>query len=270
MNRSRKTKLISISRPAISETNETDAAGYERKIRSLLDTNRLLARENQFLSQQSDMLRKEHDALGHMMRSRIALSNVKEMELKSALEGMRLVVQEKEKSAVSLERKYEELLAKMKSFEDANTGDKQTPGSNKKSHGIRRLSKQFTTISTGEEDDQAGEPQSPAPDGMTEAYHPWLSPVLMRLETLGNDHGTSYQALCSTKFTPMQELEETTDAHGTLQFCGLDDAISCTGDCQTPKHHMIKDRVPLHEESNVTEFVSRYVYMLFLPNHDCF
>ncbi len=255
MSRSRKTTLVGISRPNTSESIETDTVGYERKIRSLLDTNRLLAKENQFLAQQSEQLRKEHDALGHMMRSRVALSNVKEMELKSALEGMRLVVQEKEKSLVSLEGKYQEILAKMKSLEQNTSKTKPKSNSNRKSYGIRRLSKQFNHVSPPEEEPkkEAHACESPIPDGMTEAYHPWLSPVLMRLENLENERRTSFQGLSRTNFSAMQELEETTEAPETLQFCGLDDAISCTGDCHTPKAQHES------EDANDIEFVSRYV-----------
>lgn len=263
MNRSRSTKLIGVSRPAASETKdkESDTAGYERKIRSLLDTNRLLARENQYLLHQGCLLRKEHDALGHLMRSRIALSNVKEMELKSALEGMRLVVQEKEKSIISLERKYQELLTRMKSLEreEKNTRIKPKSTSSRKSYGIRRLSKQFTHVSPEEKHQEAHECQSPTPEGMTEAYHPWLSPVLMRLEALENDRGPSFQGLCRTTFSTMQELDETTAAPETLQFCGLDDAISCTGDCHTPNPRDGNEKVSLSEKANDIEYVSRYV-----------
>jgi len=261
MNRSRKPKLIGVSRQDTSEFKENDTVGYERKIRSLLDTNRLLARENQFLSQQADVLRKEHDALGHMMRSRIALSNVKEMELKSALEGMRLVVQEKENAVESLERKYEELLAKMKSLEKPKkngTSIKPRRISNRKSYEIRRLSKQFSEEPPEEEKSQEPhESQSPTPDGMTEAYHPWLSPVLMRLETLAHNHGTSFKGLCRTSFSTMHE--DLTEAPETLQFCGLDDAISCTGDCHTPHARNEDQKVMFREEGHDIEFVSRCV-----------
>lgn len=254
MNHSRK---LNTHRQEASKTDTVDTDAYDRKIQSLLDTNRLLARENQFLSQQSDMLRKEHDALGHLMRSRIALSNVKEMELKSALEGMRIVVQEKEKVTVSLERKYNDLLERMKSFESSGVEEKKQTNVTPASCRIRRLSRQFTDVSPGEE--HAGS-HAQSLEGMTEAFHPWLSPVLMRLETLEKEHGASLQGLCRTDFAPMAELQETISAPDSLQFCGLDDAISCTGDRQTTVQTLGEaddQRSPIQEEKKI-EAESQY------------
>lgn len=249
MSRSRIKNHIDISYQKQSlgseKTGKIDTAGYERKIQSLLDTNRLLARENQFLSQQSDMLRKEHDALGHLMRSRIALSNVKEMELKSALEGMRAVVQEKENFAVALEKKYEELLSKMKALEDQNEENladaKETKDNDMRinsiegRHEIKRLSKQFIAASSAEGHQRPISVHGESTDGMTEALHPWLSPVLLRLESLEKSQDASFEALCGTRVTPTIELNDIGDAEGGAQYCGLDDATSCTDDCKTPQ-----------------------------------
>lgn len=109
------------------DSSSLDTSEYESKIQGLLDVNRVMARENQYLLAQCEILRKEHDALGHMMRSRMALSNVKELEYKSVIEGMKAVVKEKEDRERTLvgnlqavEEKYAQLLDIMESHENSH------------------------------------------------------------------------------------------------------------------------------------------------------
>ena len=244
---------------------------YEKKIQGLLDVNKILARENQFLSAQFDVLRKEHDALGHMMRSRIALSNVKELELKSALEGMRVVSMQKERVLSDLQAKYDNLVEVMRSYEShsdkENASCKARALSDIKNSVKTKLDVHVSTRKKGVTLDK----ERFSDDGLaTEAYHPWLSPVLMRLSNL-EKQSESFEVLeLKECLTPPSILKNNSSSSGNdasddvadLQYHDrVEDVQSATYECRTPLRHGPSARLDNDEDERRSGMSSRKGYV---------
>ena len=260
-------KKVSRSTKNVSKenTNSQPVEEYEKKIQGLLDVNKILARENQFLSAQFDILRKEHDALGHMMRSRIALSNVKELELKSALEGMRVVSMQKDQVLSNLQAKYDTLVELMRSYEShcekENVSSKaRALSENPNNPGKTKVDVHVSTRKKIIDSDK----EICSDDGLvTEAYHPWLSPVMMRLSNL-EKQSESFEVLeLKECLTPPSILKNNNSSSGNdasddaQDHNGVEDVQSATYECQTPLRHGPAARLDKDEDERRTRMSSK-------------
>ena len=188
------------------------------KVRSLLEINKTLAKENTFLSQQFDVLSKEAASLSHLLRSRQVLTNAKELELKSALEASKHALKEKDEEIRRLEERVTELEARltvaveqrwamMDAIEAMDAG--------------RRVEEKVEVEDTDKSSTSPESPKSPKSPkssksskssrtpttdlAFLEANHPWLSPVLLRLERLSNDSVKEFKVPASKRFSPSDD-----------------------------------------------------------------
>jgi hypothetical protein len=185
------------------------------KVRSLLEINKTLAKENTFLSQQFDVLSKECASLSHMLRSKVALSNAREMELKSALESAKQALRGKETMMSQLEEKVkhlEELLALAEGRGEMIDG---------KVAAAERGHRESTPRSS--------EMSSKSDLAYLEANHPWMSPVLLRLDRLSNEGDNEFKVPPHKRFSPPEKIHvDLTRSEDQTQEASSTDAVSCT------------------------------------------
>lgn len=208
--------------PAAPAPASADAARVESsKVRSLLEINKTLAKENTFLSQQFDVLSKEAASLSHLLRSRHVLNAARELELKSALETSKHALREKEETVRRLEGRIDELEAHLKFAEElvvraATDGEKtrreemavavEMEKKKDKDEG-KEMGNGENTPGTGATAKSAKSAKSARTTDVAylEANHPWLSPVLLRLERLSNDSENEFRVPSSKRFSPSNE-----------------------------------------------------------------
>jgi hypothetical protein len=212
----------------------------DARIRSLLDINRTFAKENTFLSQQFELMSRECASLTHMLRSKMALSNAREMELRSSLEGMRISLQGKQELVKRLEKRIKELEEQPR---ESVRGDKheQRNGSHTKggvmgeddectdvpgtaihtscyvidTHGYDRGDAKTKTDDddgrrgSGSQRRTATTPSSTrsSRDSMAclEANHPWLSPMLLRLDKLSAEGDRVFKMPSHKRLSPSED-----------------------------------------------------------------
>ena len=201
-------------------TASADAARVESsKVRSLLDINKTLAKENTFLSQQFDVLSKEAASLSHLLRSRHVLNAARELELKSALETSKHALREKEETVRRLEGRIDELEAHLKFAEElvvraATDGAKTRREEIEMAVAMEKRKEKGKEMGNGENTPGTGATAKSAKSAKSarttdvaylEANHPWLSPVLLRLERLSNDSENEFRVPSSKRFSPSNE-----------------------------------------------------------------
>lgn len=274
-------KRVLQSRPGV-DSSSPDTSEYESKIQGLLDVNRVMARENQYLLAQCEILRKEHDALGHMMRSRMALSNVKELEYKSVIEGMKAVVKEKEDreralvgNLEALQEKYAQLLDIMKSYEGSQREDdthkatrnifmeeKENIGEVRERGGrhqavlherlgaldashvsLRKPGRAVCSRGISQSDDEKDLGEKGGGETRNIGHQQWPTPVLLRLDALQKNSGRR-EPLLEKRISPSSK---DTAAHEDItSFVSSEGDAFSTNGFQTPKHAVVHS-APLHD-----------------------
>ena len=163
----------------------------------------------------------------HLLRSRQLLHGARELELKSALEAAKQQVQKREDAVRSMESKVRDLEERVRSLTEAqmeeversrvvgegkeNTCgnmDKGTTGASSESGvGIIVTIDGKSAGATGRGSKSPKSLKSTrlprSPDrGLLEANHPWLSPVLLRLERLSNDSDSDFHVPLNKRYSP--------------------------------------------------------------------
>lgn len=282
-------KRVLQSRPGL-DSSSPDTIEYESKIQGLLDVNRVMARENQYLLAQCEILRKEHDALGHMMRSRMALSNVKELEYKSVIEGMKAVVKEKEDreralvgNLEALQEKYAQLLDIMKSYEDSHREDdthknmpstlfmeeKENINNGKEREGrhqallherlgaldashvsLRKPANAVYSRKISQNNDEKDMGKKHGGEVRKTGHQQWPTPVLLRLDALQRS---------SVRREPLLEKRMSPSSKDTAAHEEIKSVVSSEGDAfstngfQTPKHAVVHSAPLNTKEAHVQE-----------------
>ncbi|KAI8101124.1 hypothetical protein M9435_001232 [Picochlorum sp. BPE23] len=282
-------KRVLQSRPGV-DSSSPDTSEYESKIQGLLDVNRVMARENQYLLAQCEILRKEHDALGHMMRSRMALSNVKELEYKSVIEGMKAVVKEKEDreralvgNLEALQEKYAQLLDIMKSYEGSHREDdthkntrnifmeeKENIGEVREREGrhqavlherlgasldashvsLRKPGRAICSRRISQSDDEKDLGERGGGETRNIGHQQWPTPVLLRLDALQKNSGRR-EPLLEKRISPSSK---DTAAHEDItSFVSSEGDAFSTNGFQTPKHAVVHSAPLNTKEAPVQE-----------------
>jgi hypothetical protein len=223
-----------------------------RKVRSLLEINKTLAKENTLLSQQFDVLSKECATLHHLVRSRQVLNNARELELKSELEAAKQAIREKEEILKGLEQRLKELEARLELVEATSGNEGRKDAANGNTTGDHNSTPRTTTSST-----RFNSPNE-YDTAYLEANHPWLSPILLRLEQLSSASDSEFKVQPDKRFSPSRENENTLfDVDLTLS--GEEDskdAVSCTCAIDNIDEHSTvpQDRVACKDATGSSHF----------------